>query len=428
MKPPCSTRTGSLSPEASAHEAGARSRRPTGWRQRTIAALALLVAASAAPAYAQSVQVTPNDTRAIAGWTLTPVFVFSQSSDSNVTLAGQGTPNTSDALATLSPSAELGYLGSLTSFSAGYAGSLQRYFTLDQLDTFDQQLHADFKRQVSRRVRLFAQNSTNWMPTTDSVLLAGVPFMRIGSRIESLQGGATLALSRYTSATVGYRFDWVTFDRSNPLAAQLFGGHSNGAFGSITRQIAARLSIGGSFDLRRAIVAGGLQQFDLQNFEGTVEYRLSDALVLSGGGGVARVVTVLPGNLSRVGPAWHAAANYRLERAVAFASYTRSYIPTFAIGGTVQDEEFTAGATRPIAFRQRLVATGSVTWRRNDPLTATLLPLTQTWFNASSGYAFAPWLRVEGYYSRSTQDTRLGNVDRTVFGVSIVTMAPMRFK
>ncbi len=393
-----------------------------------VATLVLLVGTGPSPARAQAVTVTPNDTRPTGGWTLTPVFVFSQSSDSNVTLANQGTANTGDSVATLSPSAELGYLSPLMSFTAGYSGSIQRYFTLDQLDTFDQRLYADFKRDVTRHVRVFAQNSANWMPTTDSVLLAGVPFVRIGSRIESLQGGATVALSRYTSATIGYRFDRVDFDRSSPLAAQLFGGHSNGAFGSLSRQVAAHLSVGAAFDIRRAVVGGGLQQFDLQNVEGTIEYRVSEALVVSGGAGVARVITVLPGNLSRTGPSWHAGTNYRLGRTVAYASYSRSYVPTFAIGGTVQDEEFDAGASRPIAFRRRLVATGSYTWRRNDPLTTSLLPLTQSWISGSTAYSFTPWLRIEGFYSRSTQDTRLGNVDRTVFGASVVALAPVRFR
>src|SRR5512146_1797182 len=197
------------------HRKHGRNIRPVSIALRT-AATGVLVAALGGAAYAQSVTVTPNDPRPTSGWTILPMFTFGQSSDNNVTLAGEGTPRTSDALASLSPAVDVGYLAPLTTFNAGYSGSAVRYFSVNQLDTFDQRLYANFKRQVAPHVRLFGTYSAGWMPTTDTVLLAGVPFVRIGSRIQTVEGGGTIQLSRFTDMSVGYRFEWVNFDRTNP--------------------------------------------------------------------------------------------------------------------------------------------------------------------------------------------------------------------
>ena len=154
-----------------------------------------------------TVTFAPNDPRPTPGWTLTPTFAFSQASDSNITLAGQGTPVVGDSVASLSPSIDLSYAGRTTALNGGYAGPATRYFTVDQLDTFDQRLYANLKQQVGRRVQLFAQESAGWLPATDTILLTGVPFGRVGSRIVSIEGGATIAVTRTTELTGGYRFE-----------------------------------------------------------------------------------------------------------------------------------------------------------------------------------------------------------------------------
>src|SRR5512142_3593289 len=166
----------------------------------------LLAGIGSGSVHAQNVTVTPNQTVPAGGWTVTPMFVFSQSTDNNVTLAGQGTPTTADDVAAFSPSIDGGYLGRLTSFNAGYAGSANRYFSLNQLDTYDQRLYANLKQQVAPHVSLFAHNSAGWMPTTDTLQFAGIPFVRVASRIESLDAGATLAVARHSEVTAGYRF------------------------------------------------------------------------------------------------------------------------------------------------------------------------------------------------------------------------------
>jgi hypothetical protein len=228
--------------------------------------------------------------------------------------------------------------------------------------------------------------------------------------------------------TGGYRFEWVDFDRSNPLASQLFGGHSNGFFGSAKQQVSPHVFVGGAGDFRRAVVAAGAQTFDILNAEGTMEYVFTPALAVDGGFGIARIAGSLPTQDSRTGPAWHAGAHYKLDRTAIFASYRRSFVPTFGIGGTLQNQEFDVGATAPIAFRGRLVVGGAYSWRRNDPILLTQTPLTSQWLNAFGGYAFAPWLRVDGYYARSTQNSHLGGVLRNQLGVRVVTFTPVRFK
>ncbi|MGE5359783.1 MAG: hypothetical protein ACM3NQ_12270 [Bacteroidales bacterium] len=403
----------------------------TARRRRAASLLAsLLLVSVAAAASAQSIFVTPNDQRPSSGWTVTPVFVFSQSADSNVTLAGKGAPNTADKALGLAPSGEIGYLGPHTTMTAGYAGSATRYFTLSQLDTFDQRLYVNFKQLITRRVQLFGQASAGWLPTTDTVLLAGVPFVRVGSTIKTVQGGVTVALAKHTTTTAGYRLEYIGFDRTNPLAVGLLGGHSNGVYGDIRQQVSPHVTVGAAYDIRRTDITDRLQQFNMLNVQGTVEYRFSPAFFVSGGLGVARIAGSLPGFGSRVGPAMTATINYTFDRTLAFAGYTRAYVPSYAIGGTTQDAELTTGVRVPVAFRNRLVLGGSVSWRRNDPLSLLGQPLNSVWLTANAGYGFAPWLRVEGFYSRSTQDSHLpgGVVDRNQFGVQIVTLAPMRFK
>lgn len=393
----------------------------------------LVLAAPARTASAQGVSITPNDPRVSYGWTLTPTFVFTQATDDNVTLAGKDAQATGDSVASLSPSVELGYRSPRTALTGGYAGSAVRYFTLDQLDTFDQRLYVDLKTLVTRRVQVFSTASANWLPTTDTVLLAGVPFLRVGSQIKSLQAGVALAVAKHTTVSTGYRLEYIDFDRSNPLAARLLGGHSNGVYGDVRQQVSPNLTIGAAYDIRRALIAGGLQQFDMQDVRGTVEYRFSPLLFVSGGFGVARIAGTLPGDPSRTGPSWNASVNYRVsERTLAYASYQRSYVPSFGIGGTVQNEEFSVGARAPVALRDRLVVTGNASWRRNDPLLLTIASrsLSSFWVSGNLGYAFAPWLRVEGFYARSSQDSHLagGIVQRQQIGVQVVTLAPMRFK
>jgi hypothetical protein len=377
---------------------------------------------------APSVVFTPDDPRPTPGWTLTPTFVFSQASDSNITLAGQGTPTIADAVAALTPSVDLSFLGRTTSFNGGYSGSATRYYSVDQLDSFDQRLYANLAQQVGRRVQVFAQNSAGWLPATDTILLTGVPFGRVGSRIESLTAGATITITKSVETTAGYRFEWVDFNRDPVLGTQLLGGHTGGIYGDVRHRVTSRLSVGGSYDIRRAIVAGGLQQFNLLNVEGNFEYRLSPVLDISGGFGMARIAGSLPEVGSRVGPAFHGNATYKFQRILVSGGYLRSYVPSYGIGGTVQNQELTAGATVPIAFRDRLVVGGNVAWRRNDPLDLTLNRLTSRWLNAYGSYGFAPWLRVEGFYSRDTQDSHLGGVLRSRVGVQVVTFVPMRFK
>ncbi len=410
-------------------------RRFTDRRPRLVPARLLCAAVASAclalgsTASAQGVEVTPNNPKPSPGWTLTPTFTFSTSTDSNVTLVSQGNPSTPDNLAAFAPSAEIGYLGPDTTFTAGYAGSANRYFTLTQLDTFDQRLYADWKQRVAAHWQLFAHQSAGWMPTTDTLLLNGLPFLRVGSRLETADGGVTVSLAKFTTLTAAYRFEWVGFDRSNPLAVHLVGGHSNGSYGSVQQQLSPHLFIGGTYDIRRVLIGGGLQQFDIQNGEGTVEYRFSPALSVSGGFGIARISGgSLLTQSSRVGPAYHAGATYKIDRATAYGSYQRSYVPSFGIGGTIQNQEIDAGAMVPIAFRDRLVVGGLVAWRRNEPLALNALQLTSRWVNLYGGYSVAPWLRIQGFFGHSNQGSRLGDVLRNQVGVQVVTFTPVRFK
>jgi hypothetical protein len=67
-------------------------------------------------------------------------------------------------------------------------------------------------------------------------------------------------------------------------------------------------------------------------------------------------------------------------------------------------------------------------WRRNNPLLANDPALKSFWLSATTGYAIARPVRIEGYYTTAWQDTRVagGQVNRHRLGVQVVLSTPVR--
>jgi hypothetical protein len=119
----------------------------------------------------------------------------------------------------------------------------------------------------------------------------------------------------------------------------------------------------------------------------------------------------------------------RLDRVTVSGSYARSYVPSFGLGGTLQNQELDASLHMPLA-RNRIYWESGFSWRRNQPLPPSEQALKSLWFQNWVGYSVQRWLRIEGYYWRSQQDSEFagGRVDRDRIGIQLVTTMPMRIQ
>lgn len=391
-----------------------------------LATTAVMLLCAGIAAHAQTFRsAEPGQT---PGWVFTPTFVFSGAHDDNVTLAGQRAPSEADTLAVFTPSGDLQYLGRHNWVGLGYDGSWSLYRQLNELNSFDQSARIDSRHQVSRRVSLVLHEGLSLHPTTDVVELQGVPFLRTGSRMNDLRAETRVLLNPHTSVGATYSMEWVGFDKNADFARFLHGGTAHGVSGNVQHELSSRVSLQGTYTFRRAILSDNAGQFDIQDGSGGLTIVATPTLTLSGALGFARL-TDATALTSRTGPSWRLAAEQRLERATVHASYARSYVPSFGLGGTLQNEELIASLHMPLA-RNRIYWEGGFSWRRNEPLTAGEQTLKSLWFQTWVGYSIQRWLRVEGYYWRSQQDSQLagGRVDRNRLGVQLVTAMPMRLQ
>jgi hypothetical protein len=373
------------------------------------------------------VPVASDDPRAPAGWSFTPRLVFGSSWDDNVLIRGKGDAARGDVLSVLNPSGTLDFNGGHGQLSASYDGAVLLYRDLNQLNSFDQ--HGSFfgRRLVSRHVALFVRNSAAAVPTTELAQLVAVPFVRTGSRLEDLRTGIDAAFSKRTSAVISYDFQWVDFDRSAPGAEGLVGGHSHGASLALRHLLTKRLALTGDYDLQHASLRGGDQAFDVQNAWVGAEYKLSELTRVFGAGGVSRLgVTQLPE--SRTGPAWRLGLARTVRTAGVDLLYSRSFVPSYGFGGTMQNQEVTARLQLPLG--RRVYTTSMLSWRRDDPLTVAQLPLRSYWIEGSIGYAVTPWVRFEAFYAGTYQtiDRPGGARDRNRVGFQIMTAKPVRIR
>jgi hypothetical protein len=399
--------------------------------------LRVLAAAAFALAFAQGARAqtaqtappdaVPGDAAPAAGWTLTPSLVFSTGYDNNVLLHEQNDTPPSDLLNVLNPRGALDYRGPRSEFSGSYDGALLLYRDFSSLDSFDQHGSVRASRKLSPHLSLFAANSVGVSPTTESLLLAGVPFVRTGSKFDDLTAGVNVALTKRTSLIAGGRLQWVQFDAAHPLDIVLQGGHSQGATMTLRHDLTSRLALTADYDVSRANVANGQGEFDVQNGSVGFDRTLSPTVHVFAAGGVSylNVTAFAP---ARSGITYRAGATARLRRAGLDVAYSRSFVPSFGFGGTSQNEGLTAQMRIPLS--RRVYAQSSLSWRRNEALTPGEPSLHSRWLEGSVDYALAPWAHVEGFFGTLSQsiDRPGGLAGRTQVGVEIITTAPMRIR
>jgi hypothetical protein len=406
------------------------------WRRVAAPIVALLAAPLGSTAMAQSSQepvvATPP------GWAITPSVGVSELWDDNPLLADADELRTGDFVTAVRPSLAIGYRGARTTVSGGYGGSFDFYRTLSELDTNDHRASLELKQRLTKRVSLFARDQAALSPTTADVAdLSAIVLRRQTTRMNAFRGGVEATPARHTTFSVGYSLQWVAFEREDvtpappiivpPLApaplvttpaddALLQGGHAHGFTGSLRQRVSPRFTLGGDYELERAIVADESERFDVQTALFVTEFAVSPSLGLSGGAGYAWL-SPSQSQPGRTGPALQAGLVWRGRRSTADLSYRRTFVPSFGFGGTFQNEELRAGLRVPLArwleWGGGAVGSNSEPLRPGDPTLQTIS------VQSSLAWTVKRRLRIEGFGAYVFQDSGLagGRVGRTRAGV-----------
>ena len=393
------------------------------------AALLLLTATVASAQAPRPTAGASSDAQpSTAGWLITPSVVYSTSYDDNVLLHGDGDATEGDMLSVVNPRGLLEYTGRHLHFGADYDGAFLMYHSLDALNSYDQHASAFLEQAVSKHLRLFVRDTAAITPTTASVEFVGVPFVRTGSQINDLRGGIIVDAARHTTLTVAYNAQWVGFNTSPAVGTLvLLGGHSQGGTATLRQQVANRLTLTADYGLQLGTVIGMPTSFNVQNATGGVEYQLSPSTTISGGAGISHT-SVSDVNEAQAGPALRAALTRQLKKAGLELAYSRSFVPAYGFGGTLQNEDFTARLHGPLS--RKFYGQTSLAWRRNEPLVNGDLKLVSWWYDGAVGYNVRQWMRVEGFYNgvRQAIDRPGGLLNRSRIGVQLVATQPVRMQ
>jgi hypothetical protein len=387
--------------------------------------LALMFAVSSVPVLAQSDFPADDPATTAAGWVLTPSAVYSSAWDDNVLIKGSGDDIVGDLVNIVNPRIEINRNGRFAHFGANYDGAFLLYRDLGSLNSYDQHMSVSARRQLSRRVSIFARNGLATLPTTQSTELVGVPFVRTGSTIDDLQAGVDTVLSKRTTINAAYNFEWVKFENDPTLTTVLSGGHSNGGSVALKHVMSNRLTALADYARFYSRVSETDEAFTVQNADGGFEYRLSESVSMYAAGGVS-LLSFNSFEAARIGPSIRAGISRQFQTASALLAYSRSFIPSYGFGGTMQNEELTGHLQLPLA--RRLYSQVSVAYRRNEPLAIGQQRLRSFWVEAALGYMLRPSMRLEGFYGGAHQaiDRPGGITNRNRIGVQLVTAKPMR--
>jgi hypothetical protein len=366
----------------------------------------------------------------IPGWTFKPGVAIALTYDSNVALTtapASASHTADDNVLTVDPIGSLRYLGPRTEFDANYRGTFRRYATLRELNGYDQLANALFQRRATKRLTLFAQDNFQATPTTDELDLNAVPFRRVGTQTDRFATGMIYRFTEHTELHAGYDVTWVSFDRPE---LELTGGIINGFHTELTQRLTGRLTVGGEGSIRFANmdVPGG-RQLRFIDVGPTVTYALDEETKLTAAVGFAHLDDELSVT-TRTGPYVRAALTRIAARTVFGASYERSFVPSFGFGGSTQNQEVRGWVDLPPIGR-RVFLQGAGAWRRSNPFeTVDVRQLDTIQLRGSVGYAVSRWMRAQGFYLFTRQDSIItgGEVNRTRVGVELVVSQPMRIR
>lgn len=396
------------------------------WVRRTVMS-AILLASMPGSAAAQE---TASEFRSwrTPGWSFTPGVTVAGGFDSNIALASApaDTHRTqSDELFVVQPFGQLEFRSPRTEFSTGYQGYMRRYVDVDQLNGFDQRGYLSLRRLATKRLTFFLTNSYADVPTTDEVELNGVPFARTGVRTNALAAGLDARISKLTDVAVRFDNSWVDFDRTDTF---LTGGWVNGVRTEVSHHLSERLSAGAEYGIRFADLNEDTHELLFQDAGGTLRYGLGGRTTFALAGGISYLDDRLLG-LTHRGPYVRGELTHDAERATVGAAFERMFVPSFGIGGSSQSQQVNGFIRMPLN-RNRMYLQGSASWSRSEPFVSNELDLDTISLRSTLGYALSRWLRLEGFYAFSRQDSQVtgGEINRHRAGTQVVISQPMRIR
>jgi hypothetical protein len=387
---------------------------------RTFAALVALCTAGGTAGAQQVVEE-----RTPPGWVFTPAIGAGGSWDTNVLLADPNSEPPGDYATPLYPSGTLEFRGKRTRVSSAYDGAFTLYRTFEQLNSSEHRVRGEVEHRASSRLLLSADADWSRVPTTDALIVAGLPFFRVGSRMGGFGTGFEALVARHTMLSSRYTLRTVDFEEGE-FATSLLGGREHEVAVTLARALSPRLTIGGEFGIRRADIRQISDEFGSYTGSATIEYEISPSTSIAGGAGVSRLdpgLTLEP----RIGPAIRASLTRRARLLVMSVAYQRSFVPSFGFGGTFQNEEVQATVHVPFA-RSRAYVDGSVARFNAEPLVETQPDLRSFWLSGTVGYRFTRWLSGEGFYSHTDQNTQVagGKLGRRQIGFRMRATKPVK--
>ncbi len=339
---------------------------------------------------------TPFEYPTYPGWIFTPSIATGGTWDDNLLLAHSEDVVLRDYATPVQPSLRLDYRGRRTLWSSSYDSSFLMYRDVSELSSSDQAIDIRFRQLVTRDLTLFGHESFARVPTTDAFTLGGIPFSRVGARTNDLGAGLELRLSPTTMLELGYTHTAVDFESPRLLATPLAGGYAHQGSVSLERQLSSQFTLGAEYHLRQAVLEDGDDRFNIHDATITAQYQLTPNMDLSGFAGVSRIGAGLE-HSEQTGPSVGLTISRQLTRAALIsAGYQRTFIPSWAFGGTFQNQELFATLRVPFARNQAYVE-GRATLLNAEALQAGEPSLRSLWFGTVLGYRATRWLRFEGY-------------------------------
>jgi hypothetical protein len=400
--------------------------------RRLVVYAAAIWALAASPAFGQ-LSGSFGDRAAqgpMSGWSVTPSLLLSRTYDDNVLLRGPGDLTVDDYINIINPKAEVLYHGVKSEFSARYDGAFFAYQHSTSLNSYDQHGGLGARRRLSKRNAIFFSANAQQSPTTELLQFVGVPYIRVGSFSADASAGVETTVNKRLSFVTSGRFQQVSFDQS-AFSTLLYGGYNVGGGVSLRDRLTARLTLTADYDFQHATIGTQQDRFDVQNATVGLDHQLTQNMHVFAAGGFSRLDVGTLG-APQTAPSWRLGLSDHYRATVIDLGFSRSYVPSFGYGGTMQNQEASASIKMPIT--RRIYTQAIASWRREDAIVITAPELRSIWIQAAVGYNARAWIRIEGYYA-STHQTAAGLVaglpanglmSHDQVGVQVVAAKPVR--
>jgi hypothetical protein len=363
------------------------------------------------------------------GWTFTPSVSVSGLWDSNTTLqapdpATGRTP--SDNIFVIVPGGQVALNSPRTTFSSGYRGYLRRHVDLGELNGFDQRAYATVQHAFTPRLSWFASDEISKMPTTDQLELYGVPFRRVGVTSNRFGTGVKARLTKLTDLDVRYDHEWSSFDQVDQF---VIGGTIHSFDAGVRRRLTERTTVGAETRIHRSDVTRAEPRVIwFEDVGGLFGYKFTEALSVDLAGGISHVRDSRFDE-TRTSPYYRIALEHATERASVGVALEQSFAPSFGFSGSNDNRELSGHVHMPFS-RNRFYVEADGSWRRSNPFFNLDIRFDTIVTHATIGYSTLRWLRTEGYYAYSRQDSIIPGepIQRHRVGMQLVVSQPMRIR